>query len=189
MPDVSFHPATLAAALEQFDALLRASGSATRTLETWAAEHHGASAATLVAHVRALRAPTADENIMHRLKVARWSDIHYRRVWLASGNRIFSVAENWYVPSRLDDAMARRLSDGATPFGAVIAPLAPTRETLETERLWDDAALGEGEKAMPLPPALLRHHALVRSGNGTALCEVRETYTRNILLKQQFSRC
>ncbi len=177
MPDASLRPTSLSAALDRFDALLRASGSATRTLQEWTEEHLGTTIGKLTAHVRALAAPCVDAAIMERLGVKNWSGIRYRRVWLASGGRVLSVAQNWYVPVRLDSPMAARLDDGATPFGAVIAPLAPTRETLNAERLWDGT--GQGTR---LPAALLRHHALVRAGDGTPLCEVNEIYTRNILL-------
>lgn len=177
MPNASPCLSSPSTALDQFDALLCASGSATRTLEAWVAEHHGDRAAALTAHIRTLSTPGIDAAIMERLDVGQWSDIRYRRVWLASGGRVLSVAENWYVPTRLHAAMAAQLSDGATPFGAVIASLVPTRETLGAERLWD--GLGNGSK---LPAALLRHHALVRAGDGTPLCEVNEIYTRNILL-------
>lgn len=161
--------------LARFDATLRASDSATSMLEAWVAERHGGHMGEVSAHVRALLPPEADATIMNRLAVGEWNEVCYRRVWLASAGKVLSVAENWYVPARLDDAMAAQLTDGGTPFGAVIAPLAPMRETLGVERLWD----GEGSN---LPVALLRHHALVRARNGTPLCEVRETYTRNILL-------
>lgn len=168
-------PRDMAAALARFDAALRASDSATRILQAWITERSGIEA-RVAAHVRALAMPQADMGIMARLGVGRWADVQYRRVWLTSGGRVFSIAENWYVPARLDSAMAERLSDGESPFGAVIAPLSPTRETLSTERLWD----GAGGNIMPT--TLLRHHALVRSGDGTPLCEVSETYTRNIVL-------
>jgi len=164
--------------LARFDALLRASSSATRMLEAWMAERHGVTQ-ELTAHIRAFSAPALDAAIMQRLRIQQWSEIRYRRVWLASKGRVLSVAENWYVPARLDDAMAERLDDGATPFGAVIAPLEPTRETLGVERLWD----GSGAVcAGAMPTAMLRHRALVCLADGTPLCEVSEIYTRNIVL-------
>lgn len=177
MPDASFRLSAPSAALDRFDTLLRASGSATRILEAWMAEHHGGARGGLSAHVRALSAPRMDAAIMARLGVGQWDDISYRRVWLVSRGRVLSVAENWYVPVRLDPAMAAQLTDGTTPFGAVIASLTPTRETLSAERLWDGT-----ERKTNLPTALLRHNALVRAGDGTPLCEVNEVYTRNILL-------
>ncbi|MCH4152316.1 MAG: hypothetical protein LKF30_10280 [Sphingobium sp.] len=174
MPDAPL-PSPLRTALDRFDARLRASGSATRTLEAWMAEHHGSGGVQLGAHVRALVASKADAAIMRRLGVEDWRAVRYRRVWLASGGRVLSVAENWYVPARLDSGMASQLADGRTPFGAVIAPLEPRRETLGAVRLWD----GVGG---PPPAALLRHHALVHAGDGAPLCEVSEVYTRNILV-------
>ncbi len=162
-------------ALDRFDARLRASASATLMLEQWLAERGGAAGAKLSAHLRAVVAPREDASILRRLGVADWPQLSYRRVWLASRGRVMSVAENWYVGARLGEGMVDALASGATPFGAVITPLSPTRETLNAEKLWG----GEGGS---LPPALLRHHALVRAGDGAPLCEVREVYTRNILI-------
>lgn len=174
MPTPRSTPVDLRSALDRFDAQLRASGSATQTLEHWLAEQGGGARVTLSAHVRAVVAPREDADILRRLGAGHWHEISYRRVWLAVGGRVMSVAENWYVSARLGEGMAAMLANGATPFGAVIAPLAPTRETFSVETLW----AGEGAS---LPPALLRHHALVRAGDGAPLCEVREVYTRNIL--------
>lgn len=174
MPMTHPSPHHLRSALDRFDAQLRASHSATQTLESWLAERRGEAGVTLMAHVRAVSAPGADAAIMRRLGVEHWAEVRYRRVWLACRGRVMSVAENWYVAARLGEGMADALASGATPFGAVIAPLSPTRETFSAETLW----AGEGSR---LPSALLRHHALVRAGEGAPLCEVREVYTRNIL--------
>lgn len=175
MPMTRPSPHPLCSALERFDAQLRASGSATLLLEEWLAEREGAGRATLSAHVRAVVAPREDGAILHRLAATDWAQISYRRVWLAWGGRVMSVAENWYVGARLAEGMVDALASGATPFGAVIAPLCPTRETFSTETLW------AGQEGRP-PPTVLRHHALVRSGDGLPLCEVREVYTRNIVV-------
>lgn len=169
----------LSTTLDRFDAVLQASDSATRTLIDWLTERHGGADVELRARVRALGMTDHDSALLHRLGVNDWHEISYRRVWLVHRGRVMSVAENWYVAARLGDDMAAHLSDGATPFGSVIAPLHPTRETLLTERLWRD---DDTDTAGTLPPALLRHHALVRGGDGTPLSEVSEVYTRNIVM-------
>lgn len=168
----------LTLALDRFDTLLQASSSATRTLIDWLTERHGGAVAELRARVRALDAPDHDDALLRRLGVNDWHEISYRRVWLVHQGRVMSAAENWYVAARLGDTMAARLSDGATPYGSVIAPLHPTRETFLAERLWRD----DESETSALPPALMRHRALVRGGDGTPLCEVNEVYTRNILM-------
>lgn len=174
MPTPLSSSSDLQSVLRRFNARLRASSSATQTLEDWIAGQSGNADVALSAHVRAAVAPREDAAILGRLGVADWAEVSYRRVWLAWQGRVMSVAENWFVVARLGEGMAADLAGGATPFGAVIAPLAPTRETLAAEWLW----AGDGGR---LPTALLSHHALVRAGDGAPLCEVREVYTRNIL--------
>ncbi|MDQ4421022.1 hypothetical protein OOT33_11350 [Sphingobium sp. DEHP117] len=174
MPSPHSSSSDLESSLRRFDAQLRASDSATQTLETWLATQSGNADVTLSAHVRAVVAPRVDLAVQRRLEVERWAEVSYRRVWLVWQGRVLSVAENWFVAARLGEGMAADLAGGATPFGAVIAPLAPTRETLAAEWLW----AGKGDR---LPTALLSHHALVRASDGAPLCEVREVYTRNIL--------
>nr|WP_246587067.1 hypothetical protein [Stakelama flava] len=119
----------------------------------------------------AKRAPDAAQR--QRLQVGPDEPVSYRRVRLVCGDRLLSEAENWFVPSRLTDAMNRDLLSGTRPYGAVIAPLRPRRRNLQRERLWD----GSG---MP-PEKILRHRALVLDHNGVPLAEVVETYHRGAL--------
>ena len=79
-----------------------------------------------------------------------------------------SVAENWYVPSRLTPEMNAALEHGDTPFGAVIRPLHPHRKPLE-------------QVLAGVAPYVLRHRALVLDGEGRALAEVVENYTPAVL--------
>ena len=168
--------------LGRFDEQLRLSGSATHTLTRWLAERLGGPDRPLLARIRATTAPCVDIAIMHRLGISDWADISYRRVWLVYDRRVMSIAENWYVASRLPGGMAATLADGKTPFGAAIASLKPTRETLHAERLWRWRPRGETSDDRLSPPgAVLRHRALVGAGDGPPLCEVSEVYTRNIL--------
>lgn len=168
------------AALDRFDARLQASGSATATLGAWLEEKNGASGAKLLAHIRATDTPRIAPALVTLLGVEEQGAVQYRRVWLAQGSRVMSVAENWYVGARLTGIMETELAESATPFGAVIAPLAPRRETLVAERLWPEKTADITPAR--LPGAVLRHEALVRAGDGTPLCVVNEVYTRNIIL-------
>jgi len=93
----------------------------------------------------------------------------YRLVRLKCGAIVYSRAENWYRPDRLTDAMNRALLEGDTPFGVAVRPLAPTRKTLASERPDE-------------PDAILRHRAIVLSGEGKPLAEVVETYTNDLPL-------
>jgi chorismate-pyruvate lyase len=55
----------------------------------------------------------------------------HRRVMLAAAGTIVSEADLWYVPARLPADMQRALIGTDVPFGRVIAPLGPQRETLD----------------------------------------------------------
>jgi chorismate-pyruvate lyase len=94
--------------------------------------------------------------------------IAYRRVQLVVGETVLSDADNWYLPDRLTPAMRAALAESDTPFGAIIAPLAPRRELLSVARVT------EGDHALEV-------HALVRAGDGTLLAEVVEHYARELL--------
>lgn len=166
------------AELERFDALLSKSASATATLEEWMRARSGAETGCITAHVRSVIPPDVSPAQLRRLDVDAPARIAYRRVWLAHGCNILSVAENWFVPDRLAPAMRARLAEDTTPFGRVIESLAPVRETLNTRRLWSPSR--ENGK---LPGALLHHYALVRLPGGAPVCEVSEVYTRNIVIR------
>ncbi len=108
-----------------------------------------------------------------KLKVGADATLGYRRVRLVCGDRLLSVAENWFVPDRLTPEMQRTLAETDRPYGAVIAALSPRRVPLASLRLWD----GEG----PAPEAVLRIDALVETGEGVPLALVSETYQRDVL--------
>lgn len=169
-------PVEWAAELDRFDAGLRASGSATAFLEQWMTARMGEAVPGAAVRVRLRAAPgrqTAPDAAA-RLGLAPETELAYRSVWLVRGGRILSGAENWYVPERLSPAMNRRLAEGCVPFGRVVRPLAPARETFAVDRLWD----GRGAA---VPPRLTRHRALMRDAEGRPLCVVSETYMRSIL--------
>lgn len=173
-------PAILAAELARFDAMLRSSDSATAVLAEWIAGMSGAENIRVRAAVRSHRTDDLPDGMLDRLEAPDASDIAFRRVWLMHGGRIFSDAGNWYVPGRLDAVMRQALEDGMTPFGSIIAPLGPVRQTLSSELLWEPVSAGESEAAK-LPPKLLRHRALIHDAKGRPICEVDEVYTRNLL--------
>lgn len=147
-------PAIAPTALDALEAELTRGGIVTRVLEAWAG-----------APVRAERvAVHADASAATRLRLRAAADepIGFRRVRLMVGGAVLSEADNWFVPGRLTPAMRAALDHSDTPFGRVIAPLAPRRETLACERLAADP--------------VLRVRALVLGGDGTPLAEVVELY-------------
>jgi chorismate-pyruvate lyase len=172
----------LATELDRFDALLRESGSATATLAQWAGAFAAPAPAQIRAHVVPCPPPPLTADRIARLAVAGTADVRYRRVRLVHAGRVLSDAENWYVPARLAPAMRHALENSATPFGTLIEPLRPTRETLSSDRLWSPPEAPAVADSDRLPTRLLHHRALVRDGAGLPICEVSEVYTRNILL-------
>jgi len=152
-------PALAPTALAAFQAELTAGGIVTRLLERWAG---GAVRAEVL--VGADVPPSPDTRV--RL-AAGDAAIGFRRVRLLCGDTLLSEADNWFVPARLTPAMRALLDGGDTPFGRVIVPLSPRRETLSCERLPGD------------PMLLVR--ALVLTGEGLPLADVVERYRTAIL--------
>jgi len=179
------------ALIEQLNGALLASPSATTTLESWCADHHLASSVRLIAipdKNANVPASAADRLV---LGVGPQEPVRYRRVALTCGSHVFSRAENWYVPSRLTPQMNRTLGTTDVPFGRVIRPLRPTRQTLSVERLWPplpknwdqippaDAAPGPG--IIGIPTDLFRHRAVVYDARHRPIALVVETYQDGIL--------
>lgn len=109
----------------------------------------------------------APEDVRAALQAEADTVIVYRSVRLKCGDTVYSRAENWYRPDRLTAEMNARLA-GDAPYGSVIAPLKPVRNTTEVERL-DELGV------------ILRHNAVVVSGEGVPLAVVVETYTDEVL--------
>jgi chorismate-pyruvate lyase len=154
------------------DARLLAGPTATLALSKWCADH-GAADSRIRAEVDRATTHNPSAATYFRLHAGAGDRIGYRRVKLMCGEHVLSIAENWYVETRLTPEMVRALDETDTPFGTVIAPLLPRRQNLEDTRLWD----GKGDA----PAELLRHRALVSSGKGEPLAEVIETYQRGVL--------
>lgn len=158
------------AVYDAFEAGLNAGPTATAALQRWC-DTHGVTGKVVAEVDRgAERAPSAATTM--RLQLKPGEHVAYRRVKLGCGGHVLSEAENWYVPARLSAAMNAALERGDTPFGAVIAPLAPHREVISSERLWADGAA---------PEDILRNRGLVLDHEGRPLAEVSETYKRTAL--------
>ena len=72
--------------------------------------------------------------VREALAVGASEPIAYRDVQLTCGVHVLSVAQNWYVPSRLAPAMNEALETSDRPFGSVVAPIRFTRERLSSKR-------------------------------------------------------
>jgi chorismate-pyruvate lyase len=101
---------------------------------------------------RAQLAPTQSEPACHR------------RVTLLAGGRPVSEADLWYVPARLWPGMAATLAETDRPFGAVVRPMQPVRETLASR------------VCAPGEPVALEHEALLRDREGRPIALVAERY-------------
>jgi hypothetical protein len=188
-PDTPLARLELQALIETLDARLLSHPSATLTLEGWCRDHRLAPVAHVVARrvSGAARPPSMAQR--RDLAVGPGEDVAYRRVELACGTRVLSVADNWYVPSRLTPSMNAVLEHTDTAFGHAVADLHFTRRTLDSTQLF--SPLPEGWEMRPLPPAtpgairipagILRHRALLYRQDGLPFSQVVETYSGAML--------
>lgn len=179
------------ALMQSLNAELLASRSATAVLETWCTDHKLAAVPKIIARPigGAFRQPSAETRA--RLKIGDAVRVEYRNVALMCGDIVLSVAQNWYVPERLTPEMNTVLTSSETPFGKVIAPLNPTRQTVSSSLLWSPLPKGWEMSAPPrpavageavtVPTNLFEHRAILSTGQGVPIAEVVETYQRGVL--------
>jgi hypothetical protein len=193
-PDTPVARLEALALIETLNAELLASRSATLTLETWCADHGLAGAAEPKIVARQVagkeRPPTPEQR--QRLEVGLSEEIKVRHVQLLCGERVFSEADNWYVPARLTAEMNRLLDTTITPFGKVVQDLHPYRRTFAAMVLWRPLPEGwesrplpvaprDAAKSLPMPDALFEHRALLYTEDGKPFSEVDEVYQRALL--------
>lgn len=179
------------ALVETINAEVLASRSATLTLETWCRDHQLAEQPAIRAQLLrgAAKPPTAEQR--QRLQVTPETEVRYRRVQLRCGNRVLSEAENWYVPGRLTPAMNRLLDTTDGPFGKIVQPLEPYRQTFAVRLLWSPLPDGWENGAIPpstgtsgvlaIPQALFEHRAVLYTREHKPFSEVDEVYQRQLL--------
>ena len=202
-PVIAWHdtPSTRLAALalvESLNAELLAAPSATLVLEHWCAAHGLAKPARVLAVPLTSQPDDADAAIRHDLEVKPRDLVIHRRVALRCGERLLSVADNWYVPARLSQAMNEQLEHSQAPFGKVVLPLHPYRRTLSARLRWSplpegwelaphrqgaDAPAGAAAPAarLEVPQELFEHRALMSGVDHRPIAELRETYQRALL--------
>jgi hypothetical protein len=193
-PDTPVARLEALALIETLNAEILASRSATLTLETWCADHGLAGAAEPKIVARQVagkeRPPTPEQR--QRLEVGPSEEIKVRHVQLLCGDRVFSEADNWYVPARLTAEMNRLLETTATPFGKAVQDLHPYRRTFAATVLWPPlpegwetrplpAAPRDAAKSLPMPDALFEHRAVLYTEDGKPFSEVDEVYQRALL--------
>jgi chorismate-pyruvate lyase len=105
-------------------------------------------------------APTQRE----KLRPSQAQPACHRRVMLLAAGRPVSEADLWYVPARLWPGMDKALRGTEVPFGKIIAPMQPVRETLASRICAEDESVA------------LEHEALLRNAEGVAIALVSERY-------------
>ena len=88
----------------------------------------------------------------------------HRRVMLLAAGRPVSEADLWYVPARLWPGMDKALRGSDVPFGKIVAPMQPVRETLASRICGEDESVA------------LEHEAVLRDAEGTPFALVMERY-------------
>jgi chorismate-pyruvate lyase len=170
------------ALIEALNARLLEGPSATVVLEKWCADHRMAPDPRISALVARDISKEATAEQRKRLGVGSDEPICYRRVRLVCGEHVLSEADNWYVPARLTSEMNRLLDGSDIPFGRVVQSLDPGRRSIAVRSFWSPLPEGwETERALPLPPELFEHRALLLDRSGAPLAEVVETYSSEIL--------
>jgi chorismate-pyruvate lyase len=180
------------ALLETLNADLLSHDSATLVLEDWCRSHNLAASSRVTAQrvANAHKEPSSAQRKL--LDVAADEPVRYRRVLLSCGRHVLSEADNWYVPSRLTDAMNRELDTTDVAFGRAVQALNFRRRTLSAALLWSplpmhwetaapDADTAKAGGTLSVPDHVLRHHAILTLPDGTPFSEVVETYTSEIL--------
>ncbi len=111
---------------------------------------------------------------------------------LLCGDRIFSEADNWYVPAWLTAEMNRLLETTTTPFGKAVQDLHPYRRTFAATVLWWPLSEGwetrptatprqDAAESLAIPDALFEHRAVLYTEDGKPFSEVDEVYQRALL--------
>jgi hypothetical protein len=191
-PDTFVSRLAALALVETLHGEILSSTSATATLEQWCRDHDLARPPRIVARLNRGGAPPATAEQRRHLQVGAAERVLARSVDLRCGDVLLSKARNWYVPGRLTSEMNRLLETTETPFGTVIRPLQPYRQTIAAEMLWhplppgwEHAAPGAAPRprasALEMPEALFEHHAIVFARDHAPLSEVDEVYQRGVL--------
>ena len=100
--------------------------------------------------------------------------IRFRHVLLSCGAEVFSEADNWYVPGRLDRELNWALDNSRTPFGILVRKLNPVRINLSSEAFLPDnpktSELTNGGEArsdeIEIPQIIMKHRAILQTERG-----------------------
>lgn len=181
---------TAEALLQTLNGDLLASNSATLTLEKWCGDHKLAGTAKIIAKQKHVgeTPPPPPPLAQALLRITANETVRYRSVELSCGDKVLSVADNWYVSDRLTPEMNEALDTTTTPFGKVVAPFKPFRQTYSVKFLWRPLPNGwEMNCALPtvdalseIPDRILEHQATVSTKDGEPISFVDERYTKSM---------
>jgi hypothetical protein len=193
-PDTPVARLEALALIQTLNAEILASRSATFTLEKWCGDHQlsGAAEPKIVARQVAPKERPVTAEQRRRLDVGPGEEVKVRHVQLLCGDRVFSEADNWYVPARLTPEMNRLLETTTTPFGKAVQDLHPYRRTFAATVLWRPLPEGwetkpiaavapDAGKSLAIPDALFEHQAVLYTEDGKPFSEVDEVYQRALL--------
>jgi hypothetical protein len=129
-PAAHREPCTTGAWTMELARHLLAGPTASAALEAWCVRH-GIGSGPLRADRHATSRPVPPEDdLLDALAPARGERLAHRQVTLVRGDLAVSDCDLWWLPARLPPALNVELAETQHPFGAVIAPLAPSRRTL-----------------------------------------------------------
>ena len=165
--------------------------TATAALNTWRAERLHPHDSCITASI------LVDETVpvdMYNgiLAIQAGELLRYRRVVLKWGHTAVSEAENWYLPDRLPPLLRWQMRHSNQPFGQIIHPLQPRRSTIQ-RYINDDLELStsrneEWINAPKIPPEFsplqdfaLHIRAIMTTGTGMFIAELREHYRKSLL--------
>ena len=165
--------------------------TATAALNTWCAERLHPHDSRITASVLVDESVPVDtyEGI---LAIQAGELLRYRRVVLKWGHTAVSEAENWYLPERLPPLMRWQMRHGNQPFGQIIHPLQP-RRTIIQRYSNDDLELSTSRNEewinapktppefSPLQDFALHIRAIMTTGTGMIIAELREHYRKSLL--------
>jgi hypothetical protein len=190
-PDAFVRRLLQQALLESLNGELLSHDSATGVLQGWCDERRLAPGRRIIA--RRVTGPdlAPDPAVLTALAASPGEPIRHRRVELACGGHVLSVADNWYRPARLTAAMNQRLETTQTPFGVAVADLHFHRRTLAVVWLvpllppdWRSRGAPPVSDLPPEPPPsalLLQHRVVLADAAGIPFSLVVENYTAEIL--------
>ena len=161
---------------EALVAALLQTGSATETLATWSRRRGWDDA--IVAHKLEADMRPAPARIAALLDIGEGETVGYRKVALASGERVLSRADNWFTPGRLSSGVNAGLDASQTPFGRLVGRMSPSRQVISADRLWV-------APQQPVPAEVFRLFAVVSGQTGEGrrpLAVVNETYQAVMVL-------